>query len=282
MNVLSMEKRVQVIAALAEGMSLRATARLTGVNRETVGKLALQVGEGCQQINDDLMHGLNVGVLELDEIWSFIGKKQKRKTDDDPAWMGDCYVHTALDATSKALVSYYIGKRDGASALAFCQDLRSRVVNRPQVTSDGHVPYIDAIERSFGSDVDFAQVVKEFEGEPHKDAARRYSPGRITGMTKTVVSGRPDPRRISTSYVERSNLQVRMQTRRFTRLTNAFSKTIEGHSAAVHLFVAWYNLCWVHSAIRMTPAMALGVTDGIWTIEDLVRVALGAAEQRAA
>jgi IS1 family transposase len=283
MNVLSFEKRVAVIAALCEGMSIRATARLTDVNRETVGRLAMEVGAGCAEIHDQLMRGLNVGVLELDEIWSFIGAKKMHVKPEHPAYFGDCYVHTALAATSKAIVSYKVGRRDTATAMAFCADLRARIVNRPQITTDGHVPYIAAVEHAFGADVDFAQLVKHYEGDgaQQQDAAHRYSPGRIRAIEKYPVAGRPRLERVSTSFVERSNLQVRMQTRRFTRLTNAFSKKLDAHEAAVHLFVTWYNLCWVHSTIRMTPAMALGVTDSIWTVADLVRMALGDAARAA-
>ena len=175
----------------------------------------------------------------------------------------------------KAIVSYTIGRRDTVHASAFLADIRARVLGRPQITTDGHAPYLEAVERAFGADVDFAQLVKHYEEPAGTGAARRYSPGRIRGTEKSRISGNPNSKLISTSYVERSNVRVRMQARRFTRLTNAFSKTLRGHTAAVHLFDCWYSLCWVHSAIRMTPGMALGVTDSIWTVEDLVAFALG-------
>jgi IS1 family transposase len=283
MNTLPMETRVRIIAALTEGMSLRATARLCDVNRETVGRLAVAVGEGCASLHDEIMRDLNIGVLELDEVFSFIGAKEKQVKPSHPDYFGTCYVHTALDASSKAIVAYAIGRRDAATANAFCADLRQRVLGRPQISTDGHNPYVWAIDKAFGIDCHYAQVIKTFEAEPVADAARRYSPGRIRSIEKKVVMGSPARHLISTSFVERSNLTIRMQQRRFTRLTNAFSKTLRGHTTAFSLFVAWYNLCWVVSTTRKTPCMALGITRSPLSIEDLVRLALHESEgQRAA
>lgn len=273
MNVLSREKQIAAIAALTEGCSIRATERLTGAHRDTIMRLGVRVGEGCAQLHHQLMRNLQIPLIELDEIWSYVGKKQKRLTPTDSAEKGDQYVFVALDATHKAIVSYAVGKRDGDTTNAFAADLRARVINRPQISSDGFKPYPEAIERAFGSEVDYGQIVKQYHGEPGPDAARRYSPGWVVGVRKAKVAGRPKRSLISTSYIERSNLTVRMQSRRFTRLTNAFSKKLENHKAAVALYVAHYNLCRVHETLRVTPAMALGVTDHIWTIEELVEAA---------
>ena len=236
-------------------------------------RLGVRVGHGCAALHDRLMRDLHVNLLEFDEVWSFIGKKQKRLGPNDLREKGDCYIFTALSATHKAIVSYQIGKRSGANANAFAMDVRQRVLGRPQISSDGFSPYVDAIEQAFGSEVDYGQIVKVYAGEPGPDAARGYSPGVVVDVRKAVIAGGPDRKKISTSFVERSNLTVRMQCRRLTRLTNAFSKKLENHAAAVALFVAHYNLCRVHETLRVTPAMALGVTDHIWTIGELIGAA---------
>jgi IS1 family transposase len=278
MNVLKADAHVRIIAALTEGCSIRSTERLTGAHRDSVMRLGLRVGQGCELVHDAMFRNLNVSILELDELWSFVQKKQKRVQATDPGYMGDCYTWTALDATSKAFVSYRVGKRTSQDCMEFVWDLRTRVLNQCQITSDGYAPYAPAIRAAFGWNVDYAQLRKIFEGDAEgRDAAHRYSPGRVTGIEKEVVFGNPNEKHISTSYVERSNLTVRMSMRRFTRLTNAFSRKPENHAAAFALFVAHYNLCRVHETIRMTPAMALGVTDHIWSIGELVDAALSAA-----
>jgi IS1 family transposase len=270
MNILPIEQQIAAISALTEGVSIRATERLTGIHRDTIMRLGVRVGQGCQKIHDSLFCNLNVGVIELDEIWAYVGKKQ-RKAGAHPE-QGDQYTYTALDATSKAILSYTTGKRNSATTQRFIDDLSVRVINRPRISSDGYEPYVEAIETAFGLRVEYGQIVKHYHGEPGPDAARRYSPGVVVAVTKREVLGRPA--RISTSYVERSNLTMRMQQRRFTRLTNGFSKKLENHLAAVALYVAHYNLCRVHETVRMTPAMALGVTDHIWDIGELVNAAL--------
>lgn len=278
-NILPVEKQTQIVAALTEGCSIRATERLTGIHRDTIMRLSNRVGEGCARLHDAMMRDLNVNLLELDEQWSFIGCKQKRATEEEKArgTRGDCYVFVALDATRKAVVSYVIGKRSMENTRALVRDLRARVVNRPQITADGFQPYPDAIETAFGRDaVDFATIVKDYAVTPGNQAAVRYSPGTIRGCDKTVVFGSPDRSAISTSYVERFNLSSRMHMRRFTRLTSGFSKKLDNHRAAIALYIAWYNLCRVHETLRCTPAMALGVTDHIWTIGELVQAALSA------
>jgi IS1 family transposase len=273
MNVLSLIQQISVISALTEGCSIRATERLTDIHRDTIMRLGVRVGGGCAGLHDRLMRDLHVNLLEFDEVWSFIGKKQKRLGPDDLREKGDCYIFTALSATHKAIVSYKIGKRSGANANAFAMDVRQRILGRPQISSDGFSPYVDAIELAFGSEVDYGQIVKVYAGEPGPDTARRYSPGVVVEVRKAVIADDPDRKKISTSFVERSNLTVRMQCRRLTRLTNAFSKKLENHAAAVALFVAHYNLCRVHETLRVTPAMALGVTDHIWTIGELIDAA---------
>lgn len=270
MNVLPKDRQIQVISALTEGCSIRATERLTDTHRDTIMRLGLRVGEGCAALHNWLMRDLNVSLIELDEMWGFVGKKQKHVTSTDWLKMGDQYVFIALDAVGKAIITYAVGKRDGATTNAFLADLRDRVLNRPQITSDAFVPYIDAVERAFGADVDYGRLAKHYHAERAPDAARRYSPGDIVSVRKARVAGRPRWSRISTSHVERSNLTLRMQSRRFTRLTNGHSKKLRNHKAAVSLYVAHYNLCRVHEALRMTPAMVLGVADHIWTVGELI------------
>ena len=275
MNILPLPKQVAIVAALTEGCSIRSVERLTDTHRDTIMRLGVRIGVGCAALHDRLMRDLHVNLLEFDEVWAYIGKKQKRLTRDDPAYMGDAYTFVALDATRKAIISYRTGKRTADNTVEFASDVRARILGRPQISSDGFSPYVDAIEWAFGSEVDYGQIVKVYEGEPGPTAARRYSPGWVVDVRKATIAGAPDRAKISTSYVERSNLSLRMGCRRFTRLTNAFSKKPQNHKAAVALYVAHYNLCRVHEALRITPAMALGVTDHIWTIGELVAAALG-------
>ncbi len=273
MNVLSFDRQVRVISALVEGCSLRATQRLTGANRETVGNLAVSVGERCAALHDVLMCNLRSSVLELDEIWAFIGKKQKRICPADPLEMGDSYTYIGLDANRKAIVSYAVGKRDAATTDAFARDLRSRVLGRPQITTDGFAPYVEAILQAFGDDVDYSMLIKQY-GHTGQEDQRRYSPPRCMGAKKVWIAGDPDYGKTSTSYVERGNLTIRMQVRRFTRLTNAFSKRLRHHRAAVALHVCWHNFCRVHETLRTTPAIAVGVADHVWSVAELVEMAL--------
>jgi IS1 family transposase len=275
MNILPFEKQTQVIAAITEGCSIRSTERLTGVNRNTIMSLGLRVGEGCERLHDRMMRDLQVNLIELDEQWDFVAKKQRHVQDDDPQSYGDAWVFIALASTQKAVLSYRVGKRTMENTEALAMDLRARIVNRPQITSDGYAPYVGAVEAAFGFDVDFAMLTKKYVGDSKRpDAAHRYSPGHVAGVDKVVIRGNPKSENINTSYVERFNLSSRMQMRRFTRLTNVFSKKLESHAAAVALWVAFYNLCRVHETLRCTPAMALGVTDHIWTIGELLQAAL--------
>lgn len=278
MNILPFDQQVKIVSALAEGVSIRATERLTDTHRDTVMRLGLRIGEGCAELHDRLMRGLHVNLIEFDEAWSYVGKKQKRLKPDDSRDLGDQYVFVALDATRKAIISYLVGKRNSENTNAFAADVRERIINRPQISSDAFKPYVEAVELAFGAEVDYAQIVKQYDGEPGPDAARRYSPGWVVAVRKQWIVGRPVKSRVSTSYIERSNLTLRMQSRRFTRLTNGFSKKLRNHAAAISLYVAHYNLCRVHETLRMTPAMALGVTDHIWTIGELIEAAKGETE----
>lgn len=275
MNVLPLEKQVAAIAALTEGMSIRATERITGIHRDTIMRLGVRAGTGCALVHDYFMHDLNVARIELDEIWAFIGKKQRRRKPSDSPEKGDCYTFVALDATSKAIIAYRSGKRDTETTSLFVSDLRARVLGSPLISSDAMIAYADAIRFAFHSRVHYGQVTKHYSaGFAVVEAARRYSPPPVIAVTREVVFGNIEEHEICTSHVERQNLSVRMACRRFTRLTNAFSKKLENHTAAVNLYVGHYNFCRVHEALRMTPAMALGVTDHIWPIDELVHGAL--------
>ena len=272
MNILPREKQIEAIAALCEGVSVRATERLTGVNRGTILSLGVRVGDGCTKLHDAMMRGLQVGRIELDEAWSFVAKKQRHLKQGDPADFGDQYVFLALAGAGKAILSWRVGKRDGENCRAFLADLRARVLGAPEISSDGFPAYPDAVERAFGMECSFGTVEKHYAVEGAVEAARRYSPAAVVSVTRhRVVSAQ---RTVSTSYIERQNLTLRMQQRRFTRLTNAFSKKLENHVAAVALYVAHYNFCRVHETLRITPAMQLGVTDHVWTISELVDAAL--------
>lgn len=270
-NILPLDKQIAIVSALVEGCSIRATERLVNVHRDSIMRLGVRIGQGCDDLHDTMMRGLQVPRIELDEAWSFVGKKQRRVKPGDPADIGDQYVFLALAGSAKAIVSYRVGKRNSENTRAFLNDLRERVLGAPEISSDGFVTYPDAVERAFGADCTFGTIEKHYEAPVAVEAARRYSPAAVVAVSRHEVVGQP--LHISTSYVERQNLTLRMQQRRFTRLTNAFSKKLENHVAAVALYAAHYNLCRVHEALRITPAMALGVTDHIWTIGELVQKA---------
>jgi IS1 family transposase len=277
-NVLSDEKRLAVLAALCDGNSERAIERMTGVNRETIGRLSLMFGEGAIHLHNRMSRGLSCSLVQVDEIWSFIGKKEKRVTETDGPDLGEAYTFVALDSSSRFVIGWYVGKRNQESTDAFTQDIRARLVVMPAMTSDGFAPYISAIGASFGPTVDYAQTVKNYtkRGRREGGSDHRYEPARDPFITKKVAHGAPDLKRASTSHIERANLTVRMHVRRFTRLCNGFSKKIENHRAAVSLHVAWYNFCRVHETLRVTPAMEAGITDHVWSVEELVTRALAA------
>ena len=276
MSKLSVDQQVRIVGALMEGCSIRSVERLTGIHRDTIMRLSVKVGEACRNLHNELMHDLQVSTIELDEQWAFIGKKAKHVTPEDAPEMGDVWFFSALAANQKAIISYVVGKRTSANTQALVNDLRFRILNRPQITADGYAPYVPAIDRAFGVDVDFAILEKQYQAPVASDAAHRYSPSSIRAVEKTVVRGTPDETKISTSYVERFNLTTRMANRRYTRLTNGFSKTLPNHKAAVALYVAHYNLCRVHETLRTTPCMALGVTTHVWSIAELIDAALAA------
>lgn len=278
MNVLSQQKRIEIIGALTEGLGIRATARLTGTNRETVGKLALLVGRGCAELHDRMMVGLHVHRIECDELWAYVGMKrnpQKRKQSRS-SLVGDQYTYVALASATRAIIGYRTGKRDTATTDDFIQDLRGRVIGMPEISTDGYHPYKNAIRDAFGAGVAHGVVQKTYS-VTHlnvNEASRRYSPAAVIAVEYDAVSG--VPAQISMSYVERQNLTLRMGSKRFARLSNGFSKKIDCHLAAVSLHVAFYNLCRPHEALRMTPAMALGVTKQAWSISQLIDAALTA------
>ena len=273
MNILPHDKQTAIIAALTEGVSIRATERLTGVHRDTIMRLGVRAGIGCAKLHNALMRDLRVSRIELDEIWQFVGKKRRQVTENDPPEIGDQYTFLALDGTSKAILAHRTGKRDYPNTHLFVSDLRERVVGAPEISADAFRAYPRAIEQAFGANVHFGVIEKTYAADPGSiEAWRRYSPGNVVAVARQVVSGYPIT--ISTSYVERQNLTLRMSQRRFTRLTNGFSKKLENHMAAVALYVMHYNFCRVHEAHRVTPAMQLGLADHVWTISELIEAAL--------
>ena len=269
MNRLDLARRTRVINCLVEGNSIRSTERLTNTHRDTIMRLMVRVGDGCAALMDREMRDLNCRRLQVDEIWSYVGKKQARLTrEDDRRRLGDMWTFVAIDPDTKLVPAYRVGKRTRAHAVAFMGDLSERLANRVQLSSDALNTYVDAVERAFGADVDYGRAVKFYEAEPIGPG--RYSPPRVVKQLKDVVAGNPDQSHISTSIVERQNLSMRMSMRRFTRLTNAFSKKVENLQAAVSLHFAHYNFVRMHKTLRMTPALAAGVTDQLWSLEELV------------
>jgi IS1 family transposase len=271
MNRLAKEQQKRVVAALVEGNSIRATVRMTGVAKNTVVKLLLDLADACADYHNRSVINLKVRRLQCDEIWNFVGAKAKNATPERKAegW-GDTWTWTALDADTKLCVSYLVGGRDLSWATEFMVDCADRISNRVQITTDGHKAYMEAVETAFGADIDYAQLQKIY-GAPAENHTR-YSPATCIGCDMKVVSGDPDPKHVSTSFVERHNLSMRMSIRRFTRLTNAFSKKVENHAAAVALWFMYYNFCRVHQTLRVTPAMEAGISDHPWTVEELVEL----------
>lgn len=271
-NILKLEKQIGIIKCLVDGNSVRATERIVGCHRDTILRFMKRVGDGCEIILDDQLRDLDSKRIQVDEIWGFVKKKQRHLTvNDDEAQMGDMWTFVALDADSKLVPCYRIGKRDKPTADAFMQDLASRLKNRVQISSDALKAYTAATELAFGGDVDYGQIVKTYEVEPA--GFGRYSPPKVTAISKREIVGKPDPDHISTSYVERQNLTMRMCIRRLTRLTNGFSKKLDNLKAAVALHFAYYNFVRIHRTLRVTPAMAAGVTQRLWSVEDLVATA---------
>lgn len=270
---LPVERAEQVLRCLLEGASVRSTERMTGVNRNTILSLLVVAGEKCSSLLDERMRGLRLQSVECDELWGFVSKKQRHVRASDPAEFGDAWVFIALDADTKLIPCFQIGKRTKATTYDFIRDLSERVVGRIQLTTDGFRFYIDAVDRVFGADVDFSQLVKLYGDYGQHNSEAKYSPSPIIEVLSRVLQENPNPERISTSYVERHNLTMRMHLRRLTRLTNAFSRKLDNLKAAVALQIAYYNLCRIHQSLRVTPAMEAGITDHVWSVRELLESA---------
>jgi IS1 family transposase len=270
-NALNIDKKIAVIGALAEGSSIRSIERITGVHRDTIMRLGVKVGQGCTALLDKSMRNLSCNRLETDEIWGFIGKKERNVSKDDSPEIGSIWTWCAIDADTKLVPAFKVGHRNAATANLFMQDVASRMKNRVQISTDGFHAYAEAIRNSFGSDVDYGQIVKVYG--TYEFGERRYSTSGVLSSEKRVFTGRPDVDLISTSYVERLNATTRLHMRRLTRLTHAFSKKRENFEAAVGLHFAYYNFVRRHNTLRCTPAMAAGVTGTSWSVGDLVEAA---------
>lgn len=278
MNRLSPEKRAAVIACLVEGNSIRATVRMTGVAKNTVTKLLVDLGTACSVFQDATMRDLACQRIQVDEIWAFVGAKQRNVPAGKEGEYGDVWTWVALDPDTKLVPSYRVGTRSLADAISFMRDVAGRLANRVQLTTDGYRPYLTAVEEAFGGDVDYAQLVKIYgRGSDERNPARRYSPGEFVRAESTTINGHPEREKVSTSHVERQNLTMRMGMRRFTRLTNAFSKKQANLFCAVSLHFAYYNFCRVHQTLGTTPAVAAGVADHVWKLDELIGL-LEAAE----
>lgn len=268
-NVLSTEKRSRIVSALIEGMSVRAAARMVDVSKDTVAKLNLELGEACIRYMDETLVNLPCKRLQVDEVWAFCYAKAKNipPAKKGVFGFGDVWAFTAVDAETKIIPTFLVGSRDSGCATHFMQDLASRLTSRVQLTTDGHKMYLSAVEDAFGGEVDYAMLDKIYASTQEE---HRYSPAECIGTEKRCIQGDPDPKHVSTSYIERHNLTLRMGMRRYTRLTNAHSKKLRNHTAALGLFLCFYNFCRIHRTLRVTPCMAAGVTKTVWEIEDLI------------
>ncbi len=273
MNKLPLETRVQILSMLCEGSSMRSISRVCDVSINTVSKLLVDAGAACAAFHDEKVRGVKARRIQCDEIWAFTHCKQRNvpTAKAPPKGAGDTWTWTGIEADSKLIVSWLVGGRDSGYAIEFMDDLRARLANRVQLTTDGHKAYLEAVEGAFGSDVDYGQLVKLFGAAPEAMKGR-YSPAECIGTRKERIEGNPDPKYVSTSYVERQNLTMRMSMRRFTRLTNAHSKKLANHCHALAIYFTWYNWVRIHSAIRVTPAMAAGLTDKLMDWADIVRL----------
>ena len=273
MNKLNHKARAQVLQMMAEGISLRAITRLTGISRTTLIKLLADAGQAFSEYLDRTLMNLPCKRIQVDEAWAFCYAKQKNVATAKaaPEGAGDIWTWVGLDAETKLVASFYVGGRDSDAAIVFMDDLAKRLANRVQLTSDGHKAYLEAVEGAFGGDIDYAQLVKLY-GPTSESTKGRYSPADCTGIRKTPIEGKPDPKHISTSFVERSNLSIRMGNRRMTKLTNAFSKKAENHAHMMAIYFMHYNFVRIHQTLKITPAMAAGVTSKLWEISDMVSV----------
>ena len=273
-NILPKEKQIQIVSALAEGNSIRSIERMTGVHRDTIMRLGVRVGEGCKAILDGKMRNLNCSRIEVDEIWGFIGKKNARASAHERhQGFGDVWTFLAIDPETKLIPSFVVGKRTRYYTVEFMRDLASRLNNRIQLSSDAMASYPDAVEMAFGAEIDYGQIVKEYAA-PTKESQRKYSPSELVAVYKQEINGTPVPKLVCTSYIERANLTMRTHCKRLARLTLAFSKKLENFEAAMALNLAYYNLVKTHGSIRCTPAMAAGVENSHWTVEDMIDAAI--------
>jgi len=271
MNRLDTDRRTQIVKCLVEGMSIRSTVRMTGASKNTIAKLLIELGAACTKFMDEKMQNLPCRRIQADEIWSFVGAKTKNVQPhhfENGGYAGDVWTWTAIDADTKLVPCWMLGARDANAARDFVDDLASRMANRIQLTTDGLKVYLNAVDKAFGNDIDYAQLIKVYGIDP--EGEKRYSPAICTSCESHPVKGNPDPKHINTSYVERQNLSMRMSMRRFTRLTNAFSKKIENHAAAVALYFTWYNFGRLHQTLKTTPAVKAGVADHVWKVEEMV------------
>ena len=274
MNKLPLETRTQILAMLCEGSSMRSISRVADVSINTVSKLLVDAGKACAAFHDEKVRGVKARRVQVDEIWSFTAAKQKNvaRMKAPVEGAGDTWTWTAIEADTKLLITSMVGGRDSDYAIAFMDDLRDRLANRVQLTSDGHRAYLEAVEGAFGGDVDYAMLVKLY-GATSESAKGRYSPAECIGARKVAIEGSPDPKHVSTSFAERQNLTMRMQMRRFTRLTNAFSKKFENHMHMVALYTVWYNFVKQHKTLKgLSPAMAAGVSETLWGMTDLAEM----------
>ncbi len=273
MNVLATDKRAQILNCLAEGCSMRSTARLTGVAKKTVERMLVAAGKACAEYQNKVMVNLPCTLLQVDEIWSYTYAKQKNVPDHLKGRkdVGDTWTWICMDSKSKLIPCWHVGKRDATDAYQFINDLAPRLASRVQLTSDGLKAYVEAVEGAFGSEIDFAQLVKLYGNESH-GVEVRYSPAVCTGSRRKRITGNPDRKLISTSHIERQNLTLRMNNRRFTRLTNAFSKKLENHKHAAAIYFMFYNFCRIHQTLRVTPAMEAGISNHVWSLEEIVNL----------
>lgn len=278
MNQLPLAKKVQIVNLLVEGSSLRATSRITGCSINTVTKLLVDVGKACQTYHNENVVGVSTRRIQCDEIWSFVYAKQKNLPEKKEGNGGDVWTWVGIDAESKLVISWLVGPRDADTASIFIEDIAGRLRNRVQLTTDGLKAYLEPIENIFGNDIDYAQLIKLYGNDSNDgnngNSEHKYSPGNCIGTSKIRVVGTPNERHISTSYIERQNLTMRMHMRRFTRLTNAFSKKMENHCYAIALHFIYYNFCKIHKTLRVTPAMESGLTKDLWEIEDIVKLSM--------
>lgn len=273
MNKLSTQKRAQVIAALVEGSGINSVCRMTGIGKPTILRLLNSLGTVCMEYQDRTLRNLTCKRIQVDEVWSFCFAKDKNLPDElkDKFGFGSVWTWMAIDADTKLIPSWLVGKRDATYADKFMSDLASRLATRVQLTSDGHRPYLEAIEGAFGSEIDYSMLIKLYNNPPTRDQAR-YSPGVCCGIKKSRIVGNPDKQHASTSFAERHNLQMRMSLRRFTRLTNAHSKKVQNHIHSIAMYTMYYNFVRVHQTLRVTPAMAAGISDHVWSLEEMINL----------